>query len=192
MIRHEHPVSLRSVAGLIALCGCAAAAASEWTLVADQSAVTMHADKQGSPFSGVFESFTAEIDFDPAAPGEGRILGLVETGSIESGDEQNNTYVVAYLDAAKFPEARFESKSIEAVPGGYRASGELTLKGVTRPVAFDFVFETRDGASVPAASARLHGGMNLDRFDFDIASDLDVNVSGKDVYVEVELSLAKP
>ena len=72
------------------------------------------------------------------------------------------------------------------------ASGELTLKGVTRPVAFDFVFEIGDGASVPAASARLRGGMNLDRFDFDIASDLDVNVAGKDVYVEVELGLASP
>jgi hypothetical protein len=57
--------------------GCAAAAASEWTLVADQSAVTMHADKQGSAFSGVFESSTAEIDFDPAAPGEGLMYARV-------------------------------------------------------------------------------------------------------------------
>jgi hypothetical protein len=37
----------------------------------------------------------------------------------------------------------------------------------------------------------LRGGMNLDRFDFDIASDIDVNVAGKDVDVQVELSLER-
>lgn len=183
------PTCLRLIAGLIVGCTATGAAASEWKLIGDQSAVTMYAIKQGTNISGVFASFTAEIDFDPAQPGQGKIVGVVETGSIETGDPQNNTYIVSYLDAEKFPEARFESTSIVAIPGGFRASGELTLKGVSRPVALDFAFVTRDEASAPAARANLRGGMNLDRFDFDIASDLDVNVAGKDVYVQVELSL---
>jgi polyisoprenoid-binding protein YceI len=177
------------IAGLIVFGTSAGAAASEWKLVDEQSAVTMFADKQGTAINGDFAAFTAEIDFDPTQPGQGRIVGVVETGSIETHDAQNNTYIVSYLDSMQFPEARFESTSIEAVPGGFRASGELTLKGITRPVALDFVFETEGESLASSASASLRGGMNLDRFDFDIASDLDVNVSGKDVYVQVELSL---
>jgi polyisoprenoid-binding protein YceI len=181
------------LAGLIGLAaaGGATAAGTEWTVAADGSAVTLYAVKQGVTFDGVFEDFTAEIAFDPARPEAGRVVGTVRTGSFATPDDQNHTYVTGYLEVEEYPEARFESTSITPIPDGFRATGNLTLKGITNPATLDFAFVTATESSGPAARARFTGGMTVNRFDFDIASDVDINFAGRDVYVRVDLELER-
>jgi polyisoprenoid-binding protein YceI len=179
------------LAGLLGCFVCSAAGASDWTVAADSSAVTMYAVKQGTTFNGVFQDFSAEIEFDPAHPESGRILGIVKTGSIETHDAQNDTYVHSYLETEEYPEARFESKSIETIPGGFRANGDLTVKGITRPAAFEFTFAAATESTTPASHARLAGGMTVNRFDFDVAADVDINFAGQDIYIQVELELRR-
>lgn len=174
---------------LLALSGIGSAGASEWQLVGEESTVTMYVVKQGATVSGVFKTFTAAIAFDPADPGHGSIVGVVETGSIDTRDAQNDTYVHTYLETEEFPEARYESTAIEPIPGGFRAEGVLTLKGISRPMPLDFAFDT--GTSDTGETARFRAGMTVNRFDFDIASDVDLNFAGQDVYVQIELTLAR-
>jgi len=176
--------------GLLTFLACGIVAASEWSTVPDTSSVTMYATKQGAPFSGVFKTFTAKIDFDPANPQSGRIVGTVETDSIETGDAQNDTYVRSYLNVKEFPEARFESTSIQVTDDYYRALGNLTLAGETHEVALDFYF-TVDADAKPKPAAHFSGRMIVNRFDFDIASEIDVNAAGRDVTVDVELDLRR-
>jgi polyisoprenoid-binding protein YceI len=179
-------------AGLIASAFAAEAAAGEWTIAPETSTVTMVTTKQGGEFRGVFGEFAATIDFDPAHAEAGHITGVVKTGSVETHDEQNNTYVRSYLDVEKFPEARFESKKIEVFPGeGFRATGDLTIKGVTNQAALDFTF-VPDAASGPApAHAKLAGVIWVNRFDYGIANDVDTSWTARDVKVEVELDLGR-
>lgn len=176
--------------GLLTFLACNLAAAAEWSTVPDTSTVTMYATKQGAPFSGVFKTFTAKIDFDPATPQSGKIVGVVSTDSIDTGDTQNDTYVRSYLNVAEFPEARFESTAIEATADYYRAVGNLTLAGKTHEAAIDFYF-TVDDAAKPKATAHFSGRMVVNRFDFDIAHEVDVNFAGRDVTVDVELDLRR-
>ena len=61
------------------------ARASEWQLVEDSSMVRFIGVQEGSAFRGRFGNFTAMIDFDPANPGDGKIIGVVKMDSAETG-----------------------------------------------------------------------------------------------------------
>jgi polyisoprenoid-binding protein YceI len=172
----------------IAAFAAVSAVAAEWATVPEGSGVTMYATKQGALLTGVFGEFTAVIDFDPASPEAGRIVGVVRTGSVETNDEQNDNYVRGYLEVEAFPEARFESATITKVPDGYRASGELTLAGTTNAAALDFTFVPGTEAS-GHARATFRGTMTINRFDYGIAADVDTSWAGQDVSVLVELVL---
>jgi polyisoprenoid-binding protein YceI len=176
--------------GLLTFVACGFATAAEWATVPDAGSVTMYATKQGASFSGVFKTFTAEIVFDPAKPQSGRIVGVVRTDSVATGDDQNDTYVLGYLNVEAFPEARFESTAIEPTADGYRALGMLTLAGKTHPVALDFTFSV-DAEAEPGPAAHFFGRMIVNRFDFDIAHDVDTNWAGRDVTVDVKLDLRR-
>jgi len=179
------------VVPLIALLALTAAPArsADWTVVPEASRVTMIADKQGTKFQGTFGEFSAAIDFDPAVPETGSIVGIVQTPSFATEDSQNHTYVIGYLEVEEYPEARFVSRAIEKTADGYRALGDLTLKGVTNPATLDFTFEAADAATAAGAMARFQAQMTVNRFDYDIAGDIDTNWAGRDVVVQVVLEL---
>lgn len=174
---------------LIAFGASTRLAAEEWTMAAQESAVTMWVTKQGAWFSGVFEDFSAEIQFDAESPESGQIIGIVETRSINTEDSTNDAYVRGYLEVEDFPEARFESSSIAVTPEGYRATGELTLVGKEKPATLDFTFITAEGPSASNRSADFSGTMSVNRFDYEIGMDVDTNEAGEFVIVQVELKL---
>lgn len=177
--------------GLIALVGLSPVLADEWQVVPEASSVAMYATKQGEWFDGVFREFTALIDFDPANPESGRIEGVVQTGSIDTQDAQNDDYVTGYLDVEHFSEARFVSAAITATVDGFRASGALTLKGITHDAAIDFTFTLSEASSSAPLSARFWGAMTINRFDYDIAPEVDTGFSGQDVEVRIDLMLTR-
>jgi polyisoprenoid-binding protein YceI len=180
---------LATAAAPAALAFAEDAVAVEWTVVPESSTVTMYATKQGMWINGVFGEFSASIDFDPQNPAAGKIVGSVVTASVDTQDEQNDAYVHGYLHVEEFPESRFESQTIEATADGFRANGQLVLAGHTNPIALNFSFMADGEAVSGSGRTRLSGTMTINRFDFDIASDIDVNTAGRDVIVHVELDL---
>lgn len=71
------------------------------------------------------------------------------------------------LDAAQFAQIVFASRSVRAEPGGARVEGDLTLRGVTRPVVLHATFHGKVGAdpsSLPHLQVLLTG--SLQRSDF--------------------------
>lgn len=181
---------LRPAVLVIACAACAGAAASEWTVVPGSGSVRMWATKQGAWFDGTFGDFAATIDFDPATPERGSIVGVVRTGSIETEDPQNANFVRAYLNVEEFPEARFESVTVSSSDQGFSAVGELSLNGLTRPVTLDFTFTGTENPGSPE-HARFLGLLTIDRFEFDVAREIDVNQAGAEVTVQVELDLMR-
>ncbi len=157
--------------------------AAPYTVVPETSSVTFVGVQQGTKFNGRFQEFTAEIDLDPNDPTTGSIVGVVQVSSVFTRDHDRDAALLDadWFDASKYPEARFESTSIEAgADGGYRANGELTLKGKTQPAVMDFTF---DGST-------FTGTMVINRFDFNVGEGWnDTSWVGQDVTVEVKLDL---
>lgn len=163
--------------------------ATEWSTESDQSSVTMWVSKQGAWFSGIFGEFSASIDFDPETPVTGRIVGTVQTGSIDTQDRTNDAYVLGYLEVERYPEARFESARIEETAEGFTAHGTLSLVGQSKPVLLAFTFEKDSDPRHSAGRARLSGAMSINRFDYGIANEINANEAGEIVVVQVELLL---
>ena len=182
---------LRYLAPIAALTvfSVAAAQAGSWNVDMDASSVGFSAEQQGGKFSGKFETFTATIDFDPAAPADGSIVGTVETESVDTRDYDRDASLMEpdWLDVDKYPQAKFESESIETVgDGSFVAHGNLTLKGQTKPIDMPFTFEQNGD------SATFSGKLEIDRFDYKVGDGWnDTYMVGKDVEVTVELSLSR-
>jgi polyisoprenoid-binding protein YceI len=161
---------------------------AEWNVVEESSAVRFSAVQQGTRFNGAFREFEAQIDFDPANPSSGSIVGIVQTESVTTRDHDRDAALTDadWFNTREHPEARFESQSIdETDDGAFVATGQLTLKGKTNPARLRFSFDTSD-----SAEAKFSGTMTVNRFDYDVGQGWnDTSWIGQDVDVQVELSL---
>jgi polyisoprenoid-binding protein YceI len=178
--------SLISCAALIA---CSPAAlAGQWALLAPQSSLEFTGEVEDAPFTGEFERFSADVQFDPDAPAAGSIEAVVDVKSVNSRNRDRDQYMVAkdFFYARKFPEARFRTTAIRpGEQGDYVAEAELTLRGETRPVQMRFTF-------TPGEPARLRGTVDLKRLDFGVGQGewRSTREIADEVRVTVDLALA--
>lgn len=173
------------ILALAAASATGAAGASEWQLVEDESTVRFIGVQEGSPFRGRFENFTATIDFDPANPGAGKIIGVVNMDSAKTGDAERDATLLEedWFNPTVHPESRFESESIEQLDDGtFAAHGQLTIIGNSNPVTMAFEFE------VDGSAAQFSGSFDILRLDFGVGWDA-TNWIDDLVGVQVELEL---
>ncbi len=64
------------------------------------------------------------------------IAGTVDVSSITTFDETRDGHLQSpdFFDVARYPQVRFESTSVEVEEDELVVAGDLTIKGVTRPV----------------------------------------------------------
>ena len=165
---------------------------AEWNTIRSSSSVNFIATQEGSPFQGLFESFSAEINFDASDPASGQIIGIVEPASVNSGDAERDATLLDrdWFDPNNYPESKFESERIEVMEdGSYRAHAQLTLRGTTNPVVMDFTFESAEVSGIN--QGRLSGTVKLNRLDFGVGQGFwaDTSWVANEVTVQVDLSL---
>lgn len=164
-----------------------ASEASEWQLVPDSSAVRFIGVQEGSAFRGRFENFSAMIDFDPANPAAGKIVGVVKMDSARTGDAERDATLLEedWFNPENYPESRFESERIEQLDDGtFAAHGQLTIIGNSQPVTMPFEFE------VDGSTAHFSGSFDILRLDFGVGWDA-TNWIDDEVGVQVELDLQR-
>lgn len=139
---------------------------------------------------GRFDAFDAALDFDADAPEQSRLTATVEAASVNTGTARFDATLRgdAWLAAESSPEIRFESTAIR-VTGDNRGvvTGDLTLRGVTRPVDMDVVFY--GGAPNLLKGGRrdiaFRGEMTIDRRDFGLTRFSD-DIAGDAVTILIE------
>lgn len=149
---------------LIASLGVAFAA-TQWTMEPKDSSLGFVGTQAGAQFEGAFEKFTADIRFDPQDLAASRFDVRIETGSVNTRDSERDDIIrgAELFDAKQFPTAHYVAeKFTDKGAGKFSATGQLTLRGVSRPVPIDFTFETKEGKSW------LKGSAALQRLDFGV------------------------
>jgi len=84
-------------------------------------------------FRGSFRDFTATL----VGGDEATLEGTATVASVDVKDEQMNGHLQTpdFFDAQRFPELGFRATELHRLDGGrLEGKGELTIKGVTRPV----------------------------------------------------------
>ena len=92
-----------------------------------------------STYRGLFGGVTGSMAIDPNAPDKAKVsIDIPIRGLVTTVDELSKHLLGdGFFDAAKYPTVHFESTSVVASGKTARISGNLTLKGVTKPVVLD-------------------------------------------------------
>jgi polyisoprenoid-binding protein YceI len=123
-----------------------------------------------SKVKGTFESFEGSF-VTGENPLDTTVKATALVSSINTGDESRDGHLRTneFFDAEKYPTIVFESTGVkikDAIEGEYLVAGNLTLRGVTKPVEFDFEFGgfALDPYGNYKAAASVTGVINRDDF----------------------------
>ncbi|HZI36767.1 MAG TPA: YceI family protein [Acidimicrobiia bacterium] len=146
---------------------------------------------------GRFSDFagTVEISENPL---ESSVAVTIQTASIDTRDEQRDGHLRSgdFFDAEAWPTMTYESRSVRKVgEGRYIVDGDLTIKGVTKPIPLELTFE--GGAADPWGGIRIgfSAKAELDREAFGLTWNQALETGGvlvgKKVSIEIEAEAVK-
>jgi len=173
---------------VLALAGAAGAAPRRYVLDSARSAIRFHAGSRFMDADGTFHRLAGELRLDPEQPEtvSGRIV--VDVASIDTGIGLRDDHLRSdeFLDAARHPQAVFAvggARPADAgAPGRWLVTGDLTIRGVTRPLTVP-VTVARDGGTL-----RIAGRFALNRRDFGVSYQSWLNPVRDEVTVSVDLT----
>jgi polyisoprenoid-binding protein YceI len=154
---------LRHVAALLALLPCATLAAT-WQGDGRAGGVQFFATQAGAKFPGHFGKFKVRLEFDPAVPATARLDVTIMTASADTADAERDEVLHSqdFFWVERFPEAKYHAEGFQRDGKGWIAAGELTLRGVTQPVALRFELKPGTGR------LGMKGGVMLRRLEFGV------------------------
>ena len=88
---------------------------------------------------GQFRKFTTEVDFDENHPERSSVVAHIDASSIDTGMEARDAHLRSsdFFDTEANPELTFRSTSIEARGDSFKITGDLTIRGETKPIVLD-------------------------------------------------------
>lgn len=124
---------------------------------------------------GTVSGSTGTLVFDRNDWRSARLDVRVPLQRLDLGDAEWNEAALAanLLDARQHPEARFVSTDVEPVDAGHaRVCGELTLRGVTRPLCMDVTLNALKRHPLPPfrRTAGFSATATLSRADFGMSA----------------------
>lgn len=97
-------------------------------------------------FDGAFKGLKSELLFDENNLAASKLTATIDVNTINTGNGMRNGHAKKGLDAKTFQTVKFESSSISKTASGYEATGNLTIKDVTKQIKIPFTFnKTVDG-----------------------------------------------
>ncbi|RUL64044.1 polyisoprenoid-binding protein [Dyella dinghuensis] len=177
----------RSIALLFALALPCMANAADYAVQPAGSTLGFTSSFQGSSFDGQFGKWTAAISYDQAKLAASKFDVTVDLSSAKTGDSDRDSALPGpdFFDTAKNPQAHFVTTSFRQQGNQVIAVGNLTLRGVTKPVSLNVTFKPQ------GSGATLDVSGTVNRLDFGVGGGQykDTNVIAGDVKITAHLVL---
>lgn len=140
-----------------------------WTVDPIHSTIGFEVKHFGiSTFRGRFTGYEGTIE--TADDSLERVEGTVRVDSVDVRDEQLAAHLQSedFFDAANHPSIAFASTGVRRAGDGFELDGDLTIRGVTRPVTL--AVEVDGAGEDPYGGQRISvvGRGEVDRFDYGI------------------------
>ncbi|MCL1044093.1 YceI family protein [Shewanella sp. 1_MG-2023] len=125
--------------------------------------------------AGRFNDFGGDFSYDAANIAGSAINVTINTTSVDSNHAERDKHLRGsdFLNTGKFPQAEFASTSVEDKGNGQLVlNGNLTLNGVTKPIAIDAAFIGEGKDPWGGYRAGFAGTTEFAMKDFGIKMDL--------------------
>jgi len=140
--------------------------AAEWKADAEKAKVEFSIKGPFGTVHGHFTGLKSTIRFDEHDLSGSSITASIDAGTVSTGIGLRNHDLrnkEQWLNTDKYPGISFRSKKILKTGSGFNADGDLTLKGVTKPIQIPFTFNTSGGNA-----GVFKGGFSIRREDYGI------------------------
>lgn len=143
---------------------------------------------------GHFNEVVASGEIYPEAPERSKFEATIDIASIRTHNAQRDKDLLSsnFLEVEKYPTMTFKSTRVEPAGGNrFKVTGELTLKGTTRPVTLDVVkygefndprMGHRIGYAAQTTINRKDFGMNFSAMldgKFVVSDEIAINIEGE-------------
>ncbi|MEU3450542.1 YceI family protein [Streptomyces thermolilacinus] len=140
---------------------------------------------------GAFTDYEGTLVLDGSDPAASSASIDVTMASVDTGSADRDGHLRAadFFDVEQFPLMTFRSTSAEALGGSdYRINGDLTIKGVTRPVSIDLEFN--GAAKDPFGNERVgfEGKAEILRSDWGLTWNAALETGGVLVSDKIKLT----
>ncbi len=147
---------------------------------------------------GEFGKTEGTVTLDEGDVTKSRVEATIDMGTIDTREPKRDEHLKSpdFFDVAKFPKMTFVSTKVEkAGEGKLKVTGNLTLKGVTKPVTLDVTGPTKE-IKDPWGNTRrgISATGKINRQDFGVSWSKAIEagpVVGDEVSIEIEAELLK-
>lgn len=176
------------------------AIASTWTLDPDHSTAQFKVKHlMINNVKGVFEKVSGTLNLDDKDITKSHVDVKIDTASVNTHIKKRDDHLRSadFFDAAKFPAMTFTSTKVEKVgTDKLKITGNLTIKGVTRPVVLDvegFNAEVKDPWGNIRRGAEATTQVNRKDFGVNWSKTMDNGgmVVAEDVAITLEVEFIK-
>ena len=151
-----------------------------------------------SNVSGAFKNFSAEVETEDEDFSTAKINLTAQMDSISTNNEQRDAHLrnSDFFEVEKYPELKFKSTKVEEVDSDtFMLHGELTMKGVTKPVKLHVEFNgaTKDPWGGERAGFVITGKINRADWGINFNSVLETGgvMLSEEVRINSEIELVK-
>ncbi|MFJ6528421.1 YceI family protein [Streptomyces longwoodensis] len=141
-----------------------------WTVDPAHSTVGAVAQHLGiSSVRGRFTDFSAALEIAPDEVTKSRVEAVIRAASIDTGNAMRDQHLRSadFLDTERFPEIVYRSTGVtEAGPDRWTVHGELTMRGIVRPVDLDLAYLGTGADPWGGTRAAFRATAELHRDDF--------------------------
>lgn len=141
---------------------------------------------------GGFESFSGSITIDADNPAASKAEVTIDASSITTGnaDRDNHLRTNDFLDVPNHPNLTFTSTGVKAgQDDAYVLLGDLTIRGVTRPVEIAIEFQGLAKDPFGNTRAGFEGRTSINRKDFGVSFNAPLETGGVLVSDKVKIEL---
>jgi polyisoprenoid-binding protein YceI len=140
---------------------------------------------------GRFAELAGTIVADEADIADSSVEATLQAASLDTRSEQRDAHLRSpdFLDVENYPEVTFRSTAVSGTKASFKVTGDLTIRGVTRPITLDATFEGegKDPWGGTRASFSAHG--KFDRRDFGLTWNVALETGGILVSNEVKINI---
>ena len=158
-----------------------AAAPMPWDIDASHTTVGFSVKHFFTPVQGQFDDFEIDLQYDEVDPSRSTVSARIAVASVNTNNDRRDAHLMSadFFEAEAHPTITFESTSVrDAGDGNLVATGDLTIKGITREVELPITLLGIQ--EIPSEMQEMLGGakkvasfgaeLAIDRGDFDVGT----------------------